>query len=29
MNKTDLNDWNICNPDLREDPLPQPYKLIN
>lgn len=29
MQKLDLNEWQICNPDNREDSLPQPYKLIN
>lgn len=29
MSKLDLNEWNICNPDLRQDVLPQPYRLIS
>jgi hypothetical protein len=29
MKKFDLNEWEICNPDNREDVLPQPYRLIN
>lgn len=29
MMKFDLNEWGICNPDNREDVLPQPYRLIS
>ena len=29
MNKIDLNEWEICNPDNREDQLPQPFRLIS
>lgn len=25
----DLNDWNFCNPEIYNDKLPQPYRLIN
>ena len=28
MSKMDLTEWGICNPDNREDQLPQPYRLI-
>ena len=25
----DLNDWNFCNPEIYNDKLPQPYRMIN
>ena len=29
MKKDILNDWQFCDPDVREDQLPMPYRIID